>query len=393
MAIENAPHPGAFVEPTASNLRDTAIPMFENLLRGIADQPIPYRLTWTPYPNIVLWPGAGQAPRIWLRSGDRPESLKGLNLAWAGVDEIARIKQSIWGILTSRVRIPEAKHKQAFATGTPDDYWVAEIWEENPPEGYELYRASTLENLALGDDDIQAIYDSHGADDLLWAIEGKFVRGGRGRVYKAFDRSIHIRNTSPFDPQEQRDLLPGIPLSLACDFNIDPCVWLVCQVRGDAVYVADEIALEDTDTPSMIEEFRQRYGKWWGQVAIYGDAAGKYRSGPSASKSDYELMRRAGLRHIRVPDANPPVKDRIAAVNARLLSGNNKVRLYVHERCQGLIKDFEWVVWKAGTADIDKRDRQLTHAGDALGYLIHRLFPVRRPAPRPRRAADFKGRG
>jgi len=73
----------------------------------------------------------------------------------------------------------------------------------------------------------------------------------------------------------------------------------------------------------------------------------------------------------RVPRANPPVRERVGLVNAKLRSAAGDVRLVVHERCRELIKDFEEVTYKADTTVVDKeRDRRRTHLSDALGYLV-----------------------
>jgi len=386
LAVENSPLPGVLVEPTSSNLRDIAIPMFQELLENEFNPPVPYKLLYSPYPNLTLFPKSRNPAHIWLRSGDKPESLKGLNLAWAGVDEVARIRQEIWGVLTSRVRLAGSKRKQCFAVGTPEEYWLAEYWADDPEEGYELFQASSYENKYLSDEDLLSIRQAHSEEDLEWALGGKFVRGGKGRAYKAFVRATHHRTVSPFDPQGRERLLPALPLCLLCDFNIDPCVWLVAQHRGGMIYVADEIVLRDTDTPEMIGAFMEKYGRWLGNTIVFGDAAGKTRT-TTASKSDYELMRAAGFRSFCVPRANPAVKDRVSAVNARLKSGDGTVRLFVHPECKMLTEDFEWVIWQPNTSVLDKKNPDRTHASDALGYLIHAAYPIRRPRPGPVRTA------
>jgi len=383
LALRNAPLPGGFVEPTSSNLRDIAIPMFNELLESAFKGQIPHEWRYSPYPNLTLFPKTQWATEIWLRSGDKPESLKGPNLAWAGVDEIARIRKEIWGVVVSRVRHPGARQRQAFATGTPDEYWVAEYWEEEPQEGYELFRASSLENIFLDDEYIRSLRMSHSEEELARVIDGQFVRGGIGRVYKAFARDTHVRDTSPHNPDGR--LSRSLPLCLTCDFNIDPCIWLVAQCHGGVIYFADEIVGHNTDTVEMAEAFLEKYRGW--NTIVYGDAAGKSKT-TAASKSDYELLKRIGLRQQSIPPGNPAVKDRVNALNAKLKGGDGKTRLYVHPDCQELIKDFEWVTWQGSM--LDKRDSERTHASDAAGYLIHREYPIRRPKPPTTRVARVR---
>ena len=73
----------------------------------------------------------------------------------------------------------------------------------------------------------------------------------------------------------------------------------------------------------------------------------------------------------RVPQANPPVRDRVSGLNARLQSASGEVRLLVDPKCKELISDFEQVAYREDSTQIDKeRDRRRTHLSDALGYLV-----------------------
>lgn len=80
--------------------------------------------------------------------------------------------------------------------------------------------------------------------------------------------------------------------------------------------------------------------------------------------------------------SNPPVKDRINCVNAKLRNYAGHHSLLVDPACKQLIKDFEQVCWKAdpngnALAELDKSDPMRTHTSDAVGYLIAQDFPMR----------------
>jgi hypothetical protein len=73
----------------------------------------------------------------------------------------------------------------------------------------------------------------------------------------------------------------------------------------------------------------------------------------------------------RVPKANPPVRDRVSVVNARLRNARGETQLFVDPKCRELIDDFEQVSYQEDSTQIDKdKDRKRTHLSDALGYLI-----------------------
>jgi hypothetical protein len=73
----------------------------------------------------------------------------------------------------------------------------------------------------------------------------------------------------------------------------------------------------------------------------------------------------------RTPRSNPSVRLRVNLMNAKLRTAAGRVEMQVDGKCKELIKDFEQVMYKADSGQIDKdRDRMRTHLSDALGYLV-----------------------
>jgi hypothetical protein len=80
--------------------------------------------------------------------------------------------------------------------------------------------------------------------------------------------------------------------------------------------------------------------------------------------------------------ANPPVKDRVNAVNAMLSNALLETRTWIDPACTELAKDFRTVQWKrdsAGntTGQIDKSDVSRTHVSDAYGYFVQKEFGLK----------------
>jgi hypothetical protein len=104
---------------------------------------------------------------------------------------------------------------------------------------------------------------------------------------------------------------------------------------------------------------------------VFGDAAG---SSPHSNvgQSDYEILEKK-LKGIRVDwnqmTANPPVKDTLNAVRARVCSAAGAVHLFIHPRCRTLIKDLKTATWPDGS----NRLRQF-HCLAALRYYLYALF-------------------
>ncbi len=149
---------------------------------------------------------------------------------------------------------------------------------------------------------------------------------------------------------------------------------VIAQGHGSDLHVIDEIVLKRATTQEACEEFERRVGLPQAGVVVYGDASGAAMH--TTGFSDYavirEFFRRRSARvTYRVPNANPPVKDRVTAVNAKLKNASGEVHLFVNPRCRELIADFEQVSYMEDSMQIDKdKDRRRTHASDALGYLI-----------------------
>ena len=190
-----------------------------------------------------------------------------------------------------------------------------------------------------------------------------------------FDRSVHVTK----DVSEE----PSLGLDLSCDFNVDPMCWIIGQHTATEAWELDEIILPGGATTQIAcQEFLRRFpGGGDRELNVFGDSSGNAR-GTKSPKSDYDIMRTLigsrwkGLR-LNIPPRNPPVTARLNAVNAMLKDGGGKTHYYIHPRCQKLATDFARVALKPGTRDLDKSNKALTHASDAAGYRLVRLFPVR----------------
>jgi hypothetical protein len=168
----------------------------------------------------------------------------------------------------------------------------------------------------------------------------------------------------------------GAPLMWALDFNVDPMCSVVAQARGGRVRVIDEIVLGRASTKDACEEFAARFPSHRGGLIVYADATGSRLQ--TAGSSDLRILREFlktgeyGDVEFKIPSSNPVVRDRVMLVNAKLESAAGERMLTVNARCRELIKDFEMVVYKEGSAQVIEKDRdpRRTHLSDALGYLI-----------------------
>lgn len=224
---------------------------------------------------------------------------------------------------------------------------------------------------------MRAVYD-----EQMFAQEfgGEFVHFA-GRAYYAFDEKIHCGPVK--DLYDKR-----APLIFCFDFNVDPGVAAVCQERKlpnglDGTAVIGEVYVPRNSNTEVVS--RKLVDDWKdheGRIAIYGDFTGGARGSAKTQGSDWDIIKRI-LRPVfgdRLSDkvtVNPPVRDRINAMNGRLKAVNGDVRMMIDPRvAPHIVKDLEGVTLIEGSAgEIDKNSApQLTHISDALGYYITAEF-------------------
>ncbi len=366
-ASVNRGRQGLLAAPTFAMLRDASL---VTLSRMLEDQEVATEhkrtdgeLSFTAVGSLLL-----------LRSLDEPERLRGTNLAWFGVDELSYASEQAWQRLEARLRDPKAAELCGFGVWTPQGHdWIYRSFIKSPVAGYECIRARPFENRFLLEqtpDYYQRLESSYDPKFYEQEAKGEYVNSRADRVYHCFNSAVHLVKAE-YDPHA--------PLIWALDFNVSPMSSVVLQRKGQRLIAIDEIVLERATTTEACMEFENRYKGHATTLDIYGDSNGN--SMHTTGTSDYQTLRnylyKAGFRnvHLKVPNSNPPVLDRIRKVNALLTNAIGEVALEIGTKCRELVKDFEEVMYKSNSGVIDKvRDPLRTHASDALGYAVWGLF-------------------
>lgn len=363
----NAGRLGLLGAPTYPMLRDATM---SALLEILDRNAIPFE--HNKGENTLVMKDTGS--RILFRPVEEFERLRGTNLAWFGLDELTYTQEESWLRLEGRLRDPRAQRLCGFGVWTPKGYdWVYRRFFKQKVAGYDAITAAAYENRHLLDkvpDFYERLKDSY--DEVFYRQEvlGEYLNANGGRVYHAFDRAKNVCEVTP---------RPDARLLWALDFNVNPMCSVVVQLVGDTVLVLDEIVLERASTWQACAEFQNRYRDLNREIVIYGDASGNAMQ--TAGVSDYQMIQqyfdKSGYTRIKykVAKANPAVRDRIALVNGKLKNAAGVSDLLVSPKCKELIKDFEEVSYKAGSALPDKdSDKGRTHLSDALGYLLWSEF-------------------
>lgn len=354
---------GMVLSPTYRMLRDP----FLKVLQEVKEKFFPELRISVSYSNsnpLLLLPQLGT--EILLRSAERVELLKGVNLSWALIDEPGTIKQEAFEITQSRIR--RGKCRQIFLAGTPEGInWFAYTFD-HPKPGYKTIRArgwhpdvgSYVENQLL------KAYGGQPAK-LRSYVYGEFVSLFEGLVYSNYSLKA-VKGDIPATS-------PNSPLILTCDFNVNPLAFLVCRTVGNTVIVTDEISVTGTTWDAMDRVLSLIPNPT--NIHVYGDATGSRRDTRSFT-TDYAIIKRklteAGHKvTLRVTRSNPPVIDRVNAVNAKLWDGT----LILSPDTPLLQDSFTRTTWKPGIKVIDKPAGETwTHFTDALGYFIAAAYPI-----------------
>jgi len=351
----------AFYEPTYDLIRMIAWPRFEEMLSSLG---VPYRLTKHPH-NVLDIQGCG---RIIFRSMDTPGRIIGYEVGDSDVDELDTLKRDdaadVWRRVLSRNRQkkPEGAPNTAAVATTPEGFrFVYETWEEKKLPGYDLIRAPTSSNPHLPSDYIQSLRDIYPEHLLDAYLEGLFVNLTTGTVYIGFDRKLC--NTHEVEK-------PGEPLFVGMDFNVGE-MSAVVHVKRDGKPVAVAEITKAYDTPDMCGVIKTRYAGH--SINVYPDSSGGSRKSNDAGLTDLKVLRDAGFS-VFAPNKNPPIRDRINAMNAAFRHGY-KVNV---DRCPNYVRCLEQQAYNKN-GDPDKT-QGLDHLPDGGGYFIHSEYPIIKPA-------------
>lgn len=194
-----------------------------------------------------------------------------------------------------------------------------------------------------------------------------------GRIFYSFDEVLNV--------DDELSYHANLPICIGSDFNVTPMAWVIGHRYANGLEIFDELFIRNTSTQETLNELFKRYGEHKAGFEFFGDATGRARktAASSAAQSDYLIIRGdARFQNARVyyPNSNPQIVDRFASCNAMFCNMDKQRRLKVHPRCKHLIKDLLQRCYEDGTrAPDDSGD--IGHITDALGYIVHRAFPLR----------------
>ena len=355
---------------TYTLVRDTTLKTyFEHLDNiGFVDK-VDYK--WVSAEQKLVFHNGSQ---ILFRHFDEPNKLKSLNLGFVEIEEMSDVPYDTFKMLLARMR--QRKHPKwhnftyrIFGHTNPEVQkgWIYKTFYDNPPPNYRLICAPTTQNTYLPEgfcDELKKLYDKSYYEIFVMGKAGDY---STNLVVKDFtDENVR-------EIQYQKDL----DVHISCDFNVDPMAWVLAHKTEDKVFYFDELVLENTTTSKTCDEFYARYPEHRGKIIINGDASGDNRSCTS-EYTNYVI--------IKIKSFNPPIKNRIAAFNAKVKNADGNVSLYISPKCEKLLYNIYNLRYKEGSSKIDvptytqikqtKELKFLSHPFDAASYLVDFYWPI-----------------
>jgi len=279
---------------------------------------------------------------------------------------------------------------RSLTISTPKGYnFFHEIYHYNESDDlWGSYHFDYKSSPYLDPDEIERVKST--IDPIKFAREYKasFVDSGNS-VFYCFDRDRHVsKEIVDFVPKDSD--LPGEDVHVCIDFNVGIMASGIFAVRGKQVQFIDEIQGQP-DTESLAVTLKKRYIDKGHNVYAYPDPTGNSRKTSAAvGRTDFTILASYGI-NIRARQKSPPIIDSVAAVNKQLLTASGHVSMYVHPRCQNIIKSLERTSWldnNPDSASIDKKEG-VEHHSDGIRYAVEYLFPVRKGGKTVSRGFNF----
>lgn len=312
---------------------------------------------------------------------DVPERAEGVGWDGGVLDEYANMKPSVWRehvrpMLTDRlgwcwfIGVPEGRNHffELYQEAQKSDDW-----------DYFSWKTADILPLYLGEDEAKKEIEQarRDMDELTFRqeYEADFVDFA-GRAYYAFNRETHCRQLTFYPEQE---------IVICLDFNVSPGTAVFLAEYDGYTGIIGEVWIEkNSNTPRVCHEIRNWLSKnnHIGSVYITGDPTGGLRGTAKVFGSDWDIVEdelrpylgdRLTVEHNR---SAPRERARVNAVNTRLKSADNKVRLFIDpDKAPKTVEDFEGVVVK-DSGELEKnKTPMLTHLTDAIGYYIVKKYP------------------
>ena len=306
--------------------------------------------------------------RIYLKSAENYDSLRGLSLSFVVIDEVADIHPDAWSLVV-RPALSDQEGDCLFI-GTPkgtNHFYDWYLQGKDPSrKTWSSYSYTTIEGGNVSAEEIEEAKQDLSPRDFKQEYEASF-EALSNRVVDMFDREANVR--------EVQDT--GGELLVGMDFNVSPMTAVVgCRV-GDELHIFKEYKQQNSNTRYLMETLLTDFpGR---EVTVFPDPSGRARKTSAiGGETDFTIIREFGA-HVIAPNKAPHTADSINTLNTMMCNGANRRRIFIHPSCKALIKDLDTWLYeedKGNKEYLSRPDKKSgnDHLPDALKYLIWSEF-------------------
>lgn len=309
---------------------------------------------------------------------DQPQRMEGSYWMGGIVDEIADVKSTAW----------EENIGPALDTFNPNNpTYRPWVWLIGVPDGLNHYFDLAEYAKSSGDPDWK-LYTWKSSDilpaDIIDAAKRRMSLRQFQQEYEAAFANSTGRIYDDYGPDNYANkavIKKHEELCWMHDFNYTPLSSAVGVVRGDKIYILDEVVLTSAVAKQSALEFTERYKDHDNKhVLIYGDPAGKAGE-KHGHESDYtemeKVLRSEGWTYERkVRPSTRSIKDGQNAVRAKIANAAGEHYLFVNTlKAPYCHKALSTGQLKKGSTFLEE-DSEYQHIGTAIRYFIDYEWPV-----------------
>tara|TARA_R110000796_G_scaffold163631_1_gene280585 strand:+ start:910 stop:2139 length:1230 start_codon:yes stop_codon:yes gene_type:complete len=304
---------------------------------------------------------------ISIRSGDNPDALRGGGYDFVVFDETSDIKSELWYEVIRPALSAQKPPGAALFCGTPKGMnWFKGLYDlgRGQDPDWASYQYTTLQGGNVPESEIEAARRDLDERTFRQEYEAKFETYSGVIAYNFSEHNIVSRDI-PF---------PAKQLIVGMDFNVSPSTCVVYLRDHLGLHAFDEIRMIGSNTDEMCEEIKNRYPQ--SQIVVFPDNSGNARKTSAGGRTDISILQNAGFV-VKSKSKNPPVRDRINAMNSLLKNAKGERRYTVDPKCKYLIQSLERYTYKPDTM-IPEKNGGFDHMFDAATYPVEFLYPITR---------------
>jgi PBSX family phage terminase large subunit len=285
--------------------------------------------------------------KVFFRSLEMPDLIKGLNLHWAWADEIDGIDKYTWEVLRSRTATTGGK-----ILGTSSIYansWIKDYVTLKNDPNYEIISWASIDNPSFPKEEWEALKREMNPVDFDREYGGKFSFA-TGKVFEA------MRERGFLDEVPEGSKPLQYVFGLDFGVTIDPTALIVMSFNTDGCwYILDEkyqTGMSIDQINEWIKAFIEKYQRPF--LTVMDPAGGIARLSLTPESNAYDGIKK--------------IDEGLTMMRNLLYAG----KLYCLKSCTNTVREFMSYSYLANGKPEDRNN----HSIDAARYVIHTTYPM-----------------